>query len=58
MIQNEVGVMEMEETLAKAQARARAYTNIALDDFHEAKGINNNHCNSKKTRSRSTSKKR
>ena len=38
MIQNEVGVMEMEETLAKAQARARAYTNIALDDFHEAEG--------------------
>ena len=28
----------MEETLAKAQARARAYTNIALDDFHEAEG--------------------
>ena len=38
MIQNEVGVMEMEETPAKAQARARAYTNIALDDFHEAEG--------------------
>ena len=35
MIQNEAAVMEMKERLAKAQARARAYTNIALDDFHE-----------------------
>ena len=36
VIQNEEAVMEMKEKLAKAQARARAYTNIALDDFHEA----------------------
>ena len=28
MIQNEAAVMEMKERLAKAQARARAYTNI------------------------------
>ena len=38
MIQNEAAVMEMKERLAKAQARARAYTDIALDDFHEAEG--------------------
>ena len=38
MIQNEVGVMEMEERLAKAEVRTRAYTNIALGDFHEAEG--------------------
>ena len=36
VIQNEAAVMEMKEKLGKAQARARAYTNIALDDFHEA----------------------
>ena len=38
MIQNETAVMEMKERLAGDQARARAYTNIALDDFHKAKG--------------------
>ena len=36
VIQNEAAVMEMKEKLGKAQARARAYTNIALDDLHEA----------------------
>ena len=36
VIQNEAAVMEMKERLVKDQARARAYTNIALDDFHEA----------------------
>ena len=36
VIQNEAAVMEMKEKLAKAQARARTYTNIVLDDFHEA----------------------
>lgn len=35
MIQNEEAVMEMKERLAKAQVRARAYTSILLDDFHE-----------------------
>ena len=30
--------MEMKESLVKAQARARAYTNIALDDFYETEG--------------------
>ena len=35
MIQNEAVVMEMKEKLAKTQARARAYTSIAVDDFHE-----------------------
>ena len=38
MIQNETPVMEMKEGLARARARARAYTNIALDDFHKTKG--------------------
>ena len=38
VIQNEGAVMEMKERLAKAQARTRAYTNIALDDFHESTG--------------------
>ena len=33
MIQNEA--VEMKEKLAKAQARARAYTSTAFDDFHE-----------------------
>ena len=37
-IQNEAAVMEMKERLAKAQTRARAYTSIKLDDFHEAEG--------------------
>ena len=36
VIQNEAAVIEMKQNLAKAQARARAYTNIALDDLHEA----------------------
>ena len=36
VIQNEAEVMEMKEKLAKAQARARAYNNIALDNLHEA----------------------
>ena len=38
MIQNEAAVMEIKERLAKAQTRARAYTNIKLDEFHEAEG--------------------
>ena len=38
VIQNEAAVMEMKERLAKTQARARAYNNIALDDFHETEG--------------------
>ena len=38
MIQNEAAVMEMKERLAKAQATATAYINIALVDFHEVEG--------------------
>ena len=38
MIQNEAAAMEIKERLANAQAKARANTNIALDDFHEAEG--------------------
>ena len=38
MIQNKAAVMEMEERLAKVQVRSRAYTSIALDDFHETEG--------------------
>ena len=38
MIQNEAAAMETKERLAKVQARARAYTNIAHDHFHENEG--------------------
>ena len=57
-IQKEAAVMEIKEGLAKARTSARAYTNIALDGFHESEGINNKHYNGKKTRSSSTLKKR
>ena len=35
MIQNEAVIVEMKERIVKVQARARACTSIALDDFHE-----------------------
>ena len=38
VIQNEAAAMETKERLAKVQARARAYTNIAHDHFHENEG--------------------
>ena len=36
VIQNKAAIMEMKERLTKAQARTRAYTNIVVNDFHEA----------------------
>ena len=57
MIQNGP-VMEMKERLAKTQARARAYTNIVLDDFYEAEGYQQQTLQQQKDQKQFTSKKR
>ena len=50
--------MEMKERLAKTQARARAYTNIGLDDFYEAEGYQQQTLQQQKDQKQFTSKKR